>query len=178
MSECPFLPTASTDPAVSQISQQLIQLQQYLTSPTNLAYILSKGAGTSMIGDGTWITVAPSGISIKISHIGPGAVTLSVDPVNALSIATDGSGNKFLDIGMNQLQFDAKGHKAAVDSDSIELALTEVTNITDFKVLDSAQEIQVKTQVQWILASAAKSDWTTIYTGTTCPDPSPSDGSV
>lgn len=45
---------------------------------------------------------------------------------------------------------------------------TTVTNITDIRVVDSIESIQIKTQDQLVLDSRNKTDWITIYTGVIC----------
>lgn len=170
MSQCPIMPSASTDPAIQQISQQLVTLQQFYNSPSNLITILNGGkSGPVIIGDGIWIQTVSLPTQIKVEHVGPDTiVSTGTNPVVLFQITTDMAGNKSLDLDTNGIDWDAKGHKIAInpDTESNSIDLIQLTVITAAQVTTSA--FQIKTRDIYVLAADDESDWTDIATITNC----------
>ncbi len=166
MSECPFLPTASTDPHVSQLSEQILALQRFIKSPTNLINIINNPTSPALIADEVWIHKATVGLQLKLSHIGPSTEAISIDPIQLLAIVDD-TGNKYLELDTNPVKFDAKGHEISVDdSETHRVLLTPITVITTVVIGTTA--VQVKTQDVFVLANGSESSLTTVATITQC----------
>jgi hypothetical protein len=177
------MPIMSLDPGVNQASQQIIQLQQQLTSPTNIANILITNptsianiinstitnpgpGGPAIIGDTKWVQVAVVGTQLKVSHIGPDVMNVNIPALSQFAVTVN-AGIHYLSETYSSLDFDSKGHKVAAGaSGNYNLALTAISVIVDWQV--SGDLLQVKRQTVYVLDSDAAGAWETVHTGTEC----------
>lgn len=115
MSQCPFTPPMSSDPAIQALSAALQNMWNYLTSPANLKNLLSQaipnlGQTGSIVGDGTNIEVDTSGLISVVNHIGPGLLHAPVQP-SVITVFVDGDITEAqIKVGGRDFGFDVRGH--------------------------------------------------------------------